>query len=73
MGESCYEPGRFQGLPVVFDYEQEKSLARYRQFRHVIRHGYSLQLDWERMAEGVQNVADVYAAFKAQLHDLFGV
>ncbi|MBU4271104.1 MAG: hypothetical protein KKE86_06380 [Planctomycetes bacterium] len=66
------EPG-FRGLPVVFDTEQKRSLAKYRQFRHVIRHGYAMQLDWERMAKGVQNIGTAYAAFKARLRELFGV
>ena len=71
FGRFC-EPG-FQGLPVIFDAEQKKSLAKYRQFRHVVRHGYAMQLDWERMAEGVAKAAVAYAGFKAKLHALFGV
>jgi len=63
----------FQGLPVIFNIEQKMSLANYRRFRHVIRHGYSMQLDWDRMAEGVCRAAAVYAAFKTRLHDLFGI
>ena len=71
FGRFC-EPG-FQGLPGLFDAEQKKSLAKYRQFRHVIRHGYAMQLDWERMAEGVAKASVAYASFKARLHTLFGV
>jgi hypothetical protein len=71
FGRFC-EPGS-QGLPVVFDTEQKKSLAKYRQFRHVVRHGYAMQLDWERMAEGVGGVQAAYAGFKARLRELFGV
>lgn len=66
------DPG-FQGLPQIFDTEQKKSLAKYRQFRHVIHHGYAMQLDWERMVEGVSGVQTAYAGFKARLHELFGV
>jgi hypothetical protein len=65
-------PG-FQGLPVIFDDEQKNALAVYRRFRHVIHHGYIMQLEWQRMAEGVEHVAAVYAAFKLRLHTLFGV
>jgi hypothetical protein len=65
-------PG-FHGLPVIFDDQQRRLLAKYRQFRHVIRHGYSIQLDWERLTPGVENAAEVYAGFKARLHDLFSV
>ena len=66
-------PPGSQGLPVIFNDELKKSLAVYRRFRHVIHHGYAMQLDWERMAEGVENIAVVYAAFKTKLHELFGV
>ena len=58
---------------VVFDDEQKKSLAAFRRFRHVIHHGYILQLDWERMAEGVGDIGTAYTGFKAKLHVLFGV
>ena len=71
FGRFC-EPG-FQGLPIIFDSEQKRSFARYRSFRHVIRHGYSLQLDWEQMAEGVKKVNDAYVPFRARLHSLFSV
>lgn len=66
------EPG-FQGLPIIFDSEQKRSFARYRSFRHVIRHGYAMQLDWERMAEGVKEVNGAYTPFRASLHALYGV
>ncbi len=66
------EPG-LGGLPVIFDDEQRKSFAQYRNFRHVVRHGYSMQLDWERMKEGVKEVNGTYAAFRVKLHALFGV
>jgi hypothetical protein len=65
-------PG-FQGLPIIFDGEQKRSLARYRSFRHVIHHGYSIQLDWKRMARGVKEVNEAYTPFRAKLHTLFGV
>jgi hypothetical protein len=70
FGRFC-EPG-FQGLPAIFDAEQKKSLAKFRQFRHVVRHGYAMQLDWDRMAEGVAEAGAAYAGFKAKLHALFG-
>ena len=71
FGRFC-EPG-FQGLPVMFDAEQKAAIAKYRQFRHVIRHGYAMQLDWDRMAEGVAKVGVAYAGFKARLRELFSV
>jgi hypothetical protein len=60
-------------LPVVFDAAQRDTMAAYRRFRHVIRHGYVAQLDWDRMAVGVEDVGRRYAALKAKLHTLFGV
>ncbi len=63
----------FENLPVVFDDDRRKSFAKYRQFRHVVRQGYTMQLDWELMAEGLENIGDVYAAFKSKLHELYGV
>lgn len=66
------EPG-FRGLPVIFDDEQKRSFAQYRGFRHVMHHGYSLQLNWERMVEGVKKVNASYTPFRARLHALFDV
>ncbi len=42
-------------------------LEMFRGFRHVVHHGYVLQLRWSRMAEGVQAVDQVYEAFKQNL------
>lgn len=66
------EPG-FQGLPIIFGVEQKRSFAEYRGFRHVMHHGYSLQLDWERMVEGVKKVNAAYTWFRARLSALYGV
>jgi len=66
------EPG-FQGLPIIFDDEQKKSFANYRAFRHVMHHGYSLQLDWARLVEGVEKANAAYVWFRARLNDLYGV
>ncbi len=63
----------FENLPVVFGDDRKKSFAKYRQFRHVVRQGYTMQLDWELMAEGLENIGDVYTAFKSKLHELYGV
>jgi hypothetical protein len=61
------------GLPALFDSQQKRAIGEYRQFRHVVHHGYAMQLDWERMAEGVQNVGGTYDRFKSRLRELFGV
>lgn len=56
-------------LPVLFDPSLAADLAPYRKFRHVVHHGYGFQLDWERMAEGIGQVNDVYRRFKICLDD----
>jgi hypothetical protein len=63
----------FYGLPIIFDHQQKKVFAAYRSFRHVMHHGYAMQLDWERMAEGVKQVNAAYTPFRAKLQALFGV
>ena len=58
-----YEPS-FLSLPVLFNEALSEDLAPYRKFRHVVLHGYGFQLDWERMAEGIENVNDIYLRLK---------
>ena len=57
----------YPGLPQLFDDRLAATLSPYRRFRHVVFHGYSFQLDWNRMAEGVRSVHAVFEAFKAAL------
>ena len=66
------EPG-FQNLPVVFDQQQRESFVAYRKFRHVIHHGYAIELDWEQMVEGVRAAKDAFSTLRMKLHALFGV
>ncbi len=56
-------------LPALFDPSLAADLAPYRKFRHVVHHGYGFQLDWERMAEGIGQVNDVYRRLKIRLDD----
>lgn len=51
-------------LPVLFDQTLASSLAPFRRFRHVFFHGYSFDLDWERMSEGIRQVESVFGRFK---------
>lgn len=57
----------YSGLPVLLDEDLADDLAPYRRFRHVVFHGYGFQLDWSRMAEGVERVQGVFSRFKASL------
>jgi hypothetical protein len=54
-------------LPQLFDNELAAHLAPYRRFRHVVFHSYGFQLDWARMAEGVQGIQSVFAKFEASI------
>jgi hypothetical protein len=57
----------FPGLPALIDNDLREPLAAYRRFRHVLHHGYVLQLQWSRMVEGVQCIDQVYIKFKTML------
>lgn len=57
-------------LPVLFDDSLAVAMTPYRKFRHVFHHGYSFQLDWERMREGVERAEDVFSRFKARVNAL---
>lgn len=57
----------FNPLPVLFDDTLARSLAPYRKFRHFVYHSYGFQADWERMTEGIDNLEDVFGAFKVRL------
>ncbi len=50
-------------LPVLFDDALARQLGPFRRFRHVVHHGYGFQIEWDRMREGVEQVAQVLEAF----------
>ena len=52
----------FERLPVVFNDEQKGTMAVFRRFRHVIRHGYVMRLEWDRMVKELENLDTAYAA-----------
>ena len=54
-------------LPELFDISLAMALAPFRKFRHVVYHGYAVELDWLRMREGLTGVATVWAQFQARL------
>lgn len=56
-------------LPELFDESLASALAPFRRFRHVVYHSYGFQLEWERMKEGITNISDIWARFKANLFD----
>jgi hypothetical protein len=54
-------------LPLLFDEKLAVEMAPYRKFRHVVYHGYGFQMDWDRMNEGIEHIADVFSRFKTTL------
>ena len=63
----CAPP--LEPLPALFDDALASDLAPFRRFRHVVYHGYSFDLDWPRMSEGIAHVEDVFARFQGRLMD----
>jgi hypothetical protein len=45
--------------PAAISEETRKALRRYADFRHLFRHGYLAQLNWDLMAETVHNTGSV--------------
>ena len=54
-------------LPQLFDDALASALAPYRRFRHVAFRSYGFQLDWSRMAEGVNQLERVFDQLKTSL------
>jgi len=63
----CMPP--YEPLPALFHEPLASALAPFRRFRHVVYHGYSFELDWSRMCEGVESVEAVFGQFKLVLSD----
>ncbi len=58
----------YRPLPCLFDEPLASDLSRFRRFRHLVRHGYSLHLDWSRMQKGVETASDVFQRFKESVY-----
>jgi len=56
-------------LPALCDGTLAARLGAFRKFRHVVHRGYGFQLEWERMAEGVNSVDQVFSEIKARLRE----
>ena len=52
------------GLPLLLDAQLAEDLAPYRQFRHVVHHGYGFRLVWPDMLFGVEGADSVFRRFK---------
>ncbi|HLG29420.1 MAG TPA: hypothetical protein VI387_04355 [Candidatus Brocadiales bacterium] len=55
-------------LPCLFDWKIFDSFAPYRKFRHVVYHGYGVQLDWERMQQGIEGIEYLFNQFKSIIY-----
>ena len=54
-------------LPDLFDGSLKADLSPFRRFRHVVYHGYSFELEWERMKEGIEKAPDVFSRFSEKV------
>jgi hypothetical protein len=54
-----------EGLPLLLDVELADQLAPYRQFRHVVHHGYGFRLRWPDMLPGIEGSCNVFAKFRS--------
>lgn len=61
----CLPP--FDPLPLLFDEQLAASFAPFRKFRHVVHHGYSFELDWSRMSEGIAGIEHIFEQFNLRL------
>jgi len=56
-------------LPLLFDEALARQLGPFRRFRHVVHHGYGFQIEWDRMREGLDQVAAILTAFRDRVAD----
>jgi hypothetical protein len=52
-------------LPLLFDKGLKAELIPFRKFRHLVHHGYGIQLEWERMLPGIESVEEIFQKLKA--------
>ncbi len=62
-----FSPQASVPFPALFDDQLTKDLVPYRKFRHIARHGYAFELQWDRMREGTENVEAVFSRFRRLL------
>jgi hypothetical protein len=53
-----------EGLPFILNEELVNDLGPFRQFRHVVHHGYGFRLRWLDMLPGVEATNSVFGRFK---------
>jgi hypothetical protein len=66
LAKSFCDPPRL-GLPPLLDQQLANDLAPYRQFRHVVHHGYGFRLRWVDMRPGVEATGLVFSRLKDKI------
>lgn len=61
-----------EGLPVLFSEPLAADLDVYRRFRHVVRTSYGVELDWTKVAMGIDRLGSVFDGFRASVRDHLG-
>jgi hypothetical protein len=56
-------------LPVLVSEELANRLKPFLRFRHLVTHGYALDLEWNRMREGLEEARPVFEAFRTRVED----
>jgi hypothetical protein len=56
-------------LPALLDTATRIEIDSYRRFRHVAHHGYALDLEWNRMKEGIEELDPTYQRFRERVVD----
>jgi hypothetical protein len=59
-------------LPALFDENLARRLDSFRRFRHVVHHGYAMDLRWERMQKGFDEARPVVDAFRIRVEAYLG-
>lgn len=57
------------GLPVLLPEPLAVDLDVYRRFRHIARTSYGVDLDWTRVAVGIDRIGSVFDRFRAAVTD----
>jgi hypothetical protein len=63
LAKSFSNPPR-PGFPSLLDEQLASDLAPYRQFRHVVHHGYGFRIRWVDMQPGLATTASIVARFR---------
>lgn len=58
-----------QPLPEFFDRSLAHELIPFRKFRHVFHHGYSFQLDWKPIKEGIGGIDCLFKKLRKKIID----